>query len=574
MPFDGIFTGKITEELQSAVLCHIDKIYQPSYDELVFLLRKKDFSARLLLCARSGASRVQFTETKRENPATAPLFCMLARKHFSGAKLVAVEQQGRDRLICFSFETTNEMGDRVHPRIICELMGAGANIILLHENGTIIDALHRTDPATAKRLIQPGARYEYPAAQGKLDPISIDAETLARQTLEKGELPLSRALLETIDGFSPLVCRELCYRAFSQDPLTTDANPEKLAAALKEWQDLQQNATPTLLWRDQNTPCDYTYLPITQYGTSVGGEAVETFSRLLDRFYAERDLSERIRRTAAGMIGALTTAEARIRRRRAARREDQKRCEKMEVYRIYGELLKANLYAIAPGSSSATVQNYYDEQCATITIPLDEKLSPANNAAKYFKDYKKSRTALQTLQTLMDEDAAELRYIEAVLESISRCQNTAELLEIQEELQEQGYLPRPKKTGRKPQKSSELRTYTTPSGLTLAVGKNNRQNDELTLRTAHKNDWWFHLKNGPGCHAVILAEGRDVRDEDILMAAQTAAYFSKAADSSQVPIDYTRIRYVKKPHGAKPGMVIYTDQKTLFVTPKKPEEAL
>lgn len=572
MPFDGIFAGKITEELQQAVLCHIDKIYQPSYDELVFLLRKKDFSARLLLCARSGATRVQFTEIKRENPATAPLFCMLARKYFSGAKLLNIEQMGRDRLLRFSFETTDEMGDRVYPQIVCELMGASTNIILLHQDGTIIDALHRTDPAKALRLIQPGARYELPAPQEKSDPVLTEAAILAEQTLQKGEMPLSRALLETLDGFSPLICRELCYRAFGEDPLTTDVDTEALCDILKKWQDEQQHATPTLLWRDGKSPSDYTYLPIMQYGEAVTCESVDGFSRLLDRFYAERDLAERIRRTAAGMTSALTTAEARIRRRQAARREDLIRCEKMDVYRIYGELLKANLYAIAPGSRSATVQNYYDESGAMITIPLDEKLSPANNAAKYFKDYKKSRTAQGTLENLIAEDAEELRYIETVLDSIARCKSTADLLEIGEELQDSGYLLRSKKNPRKTQKASELRIYTTPSGLKLAVGKNNRQNDELTLRTAHKNDWWFHVKNGPGCHAVLLAEGKEVPEEDLLMAAQTAAYFSKAQESAQVPVDYTRIRHVKKPNGAKPGMVIYTDQKTLFVTPRKPEE--
>lgn len=571
MPFDGIFAGKITEELQQAVLCHIDKIYQPSYDALVFLLRKKDFSARLLLCARSGAARVQFTEIKQENPAEAPLFCMLARKYFSGAKITAVEQINRDRIIRFRFETTDEMGDRVFPQIFCELTGAAANIVMVGGNGKIIDALHRSDPATAKRLLQPGARYELPPAQNKQDPLNVSPEQLAGLIIEKKNQPLTKALLDTVDGISPLVCREIAEKAFGEDRTLGTEDWPRLAAALREWQTAIKNARPILLRKD-GLPTDYTYTEIAQYGKTVTSEPCQSYGKLLDGFYAERDSAEHLKRTANDMLGACKTARARILRRREARKQDLLLCRKKENYRIYGELLKANLYRIESGSAAVTVQNYYDEQGDTVTIALDPKLSPAQNAAKYFKEYKKSRTALQTLDDLIAEDGRELDYLETVLDSITRCETAADFSEIRAELQDAGYLSKKQKSAKRMPKSSPFREYKTPSGFRLLVGKNNRQNDELTLRIADKSDWWFHVKGGAGSHTVLFAANGTVTDEDFLTAAEAAAYFSSYTASAQVPVDYTRVRHVKKPNGAKPGMVIYTDQKTLYVTPKEPQK--
>ena len=314
-------------------------------------------------------------------------------------------------------------------------------------------------------------------------------------------------------------------------------------------------------------------MDIRQYGLAVHNEPCESFSRLLDRYFAERDAAEHLKRTANDVIQACGAAEARIRRRLSARQQDMKRCAEKENYRIFGELLKANLYTVRPGSRAVTVVNYYDENGGTITIPLDPKLSAVQNAAKYFKEYKKSRTALQLLEELIAEDGRELDYLASVRDSIERCETAADLREIREELQEAGYLRRSaKKTVSKIRKNIGFREFVSPGGFRLLVGRTNQQNDTLTLRVAQKNDWWFHVKGGPGSHAVLISDGNEVPQDDLLMAAQTAAWFSKSAHSSQVAVDYTRIRHVKKPKNAKPGMVIYTDQHTVFVTPKQPEE--
>lgn len=570
MAFDGGFTRNIVKELNAAAECHIDKIYQPSRDELVFLLRKKGFAARLLICARPGAARLHFTETKYENPAVAPMFCMLARKHFSGARLTAVTQPGLERVVELHFETTDEMGDRVSPKIICELIGNQANIILADGNGRIIDAVRRSDIETAKRLIQPGAMYSYPQPQNKLDILNTDIDAAVKR-VSAFDGALSKAIISAFDGLSPLICREVAYRVCGDDVAAADADRVSLRAELEKLKNQIETGVPSLIVDEDGVPADYTYTDIKQYGTMRHTQISESFSVLLDTYYAKRELQARIHRAAGDVIKLVNNAHTRAVKRLAARKEELVACADREQLRIYGELLKANLYAVENGSRTAEVQNYYDPELKTVSIPLDPALTPAANAAKYFKDYKKSYTAEQTLTALTAEDEKEIAYLESVLDFVGRCETLSDLAEIRAELADAGYLPQKSDNRKRKAAATVFKEYTSREGYRILVGRNNRQNDELTTRVAAKNDLWFHVKNIPGSHVIVCCAGEPVSDETVLYAAGLAALNSKAASSSQVPVDYTQVKYVKKPNGAKPGMVIYTTNQTVYVTPGEDE---
>ncbi len=571
MPFDGGFCHKIAAELNAAVDCHIDKIYQPSRDELVFLLRKKGFAKRLLISAKSGAARVQFTDIKYENPDVPPMFCMLLRKHFSSARLVSIFQPSLERILRFKFETTNEMGDRVSPEIICELIGNQSNIVLLDSDGRIIDAIRRSDIEVAARIIQPGAVYEHPRSQGKLNPLDNEISVIAEKCLHNGELPLSRGILSVIDGFSPLIAREIAYSAYGIDPIISEINdyePFK-NELIRVISDIGIAGSPTLVNRIDGG-ADFSYTDIKQYGSDTKRIKYESFSELLDAFYSERELKSRINHAASDVLKTVNNARARAVKRLSLRKKELEDCADREQNRIFGELLKANLYMIEAGSNSATVQNYYDPDLKTVEIPLNPAISPAANAAKYFKEYKKSHTAEQTLIPLIAEDEQEIVYLDTVLESLERCDSLADISEIREELYDGGYMRRKSGGPRKSKQNTGIfRELLSSEGYRVLIGKNNRQNDYITTKLASKGDLWFHTKNIAGSHIVVMSGGGEISDETIVSAAKLAAFYSKASASSNVAVDYTPIKYVKKPNGAKAGMVIYTTNQTVFVTPDK-----
>lgn len=569
MAFDGGFTYKMISELNTAVNSHIDKIYQPSRDVLVFLLRKKGFAKKLLISAKSGSARVQFTDEKFDNPASPPMFCMLTRKYFSSARFLGAVGKNLERVIELNFETVSEMGDRVTMRIICELIGSQSNIILVSNDGRILDAVRRSDIETSRRLIQPGAVYEYPESQGKLNPTVTTAEVITDRLSECGDIPLSKALLTVIDGFSPLICREISHRIGSDDrPFSPGDRAETVRILNRIISNLKGESTPCLLLKPDGTPADFSYTDITQYGAMYNLKEYPTLSELLDAYYRERESAANIQRLASDILKLLNTALSRAEKRLNVRREELKSCRNRENLRIYGELIKANLHILQNGIRVAEVQNFYDENLATIKIPLDPALSPAANAAKYFKDYKKSYNAEQTLTKLIETDGAEIEYLQSVLESISRCTCAADISEIRQELSDAGYI-RTAARGRKREISSPPAEFKSREGYRILVGKNNTQNDSITTRLASKGDLWFHVKGIPGSHVVVMCGGNDVSEETVLFAARLAAKNSKASTSSNVPVDYTPIKFVKKPNGAKPGMVIYTTNKTVFVTPEE-----
>ncbi len=545
MAFDGAFLYKIISELKTAIDCHVDKIYQPSRDELVFLLRKKGFVKKLLITAKSGSARVQFTENKYENPATPPMFCMLMRKYLSSARLLDIVQPDLERVVVFIFSSTNEMGDVIEIRLVCELIGNSANIILVGANGKIIDSLKHSDIEKSSRLILPNATYQYPEKQEKLNPLICDIETILKRAS-------TASLLSAVDGFSPLICREI-------------ENADNLENIID---DLKNNIKPTLVLTPDNQPFEFSFTEISQYGKSYKNKIFPSFSALLDEFYTAKENIARINSSAKDIIKLITNLKNRTEKKLVLRLNDLKKCQNREQLRIFGELLKANLYAIPKGSSFAEVPNYYDENMETVRIPLNPSISPSANANKYFKDYKKTYTAEQTLTQLTIKDREELVYFESVLDSISRCSSLAELSEIREELSDAGYIKQTQNRKKSKTAPDSFKEFLSCEGYRILVGKNNKQNDYLTTVMASKNDLWFHVKNIPGSHVIVMCKSEEVSEETILQAALLAAQNSKASNSSNVAVDYTPIKYVKKPNGAKPGMVIYTTNKTIYVTPK------
>ncbi len=573
MALDGGFVRKLTAELLEAVDCHIDKAYQPSKDELVFLLRKKGFAKKLLMSARPNSPRVNFTEEKYENPAVPPNFCMLLRKHFGGAKIIGVHQPRFERMIEFIFESSNEMGDRVEPKIICELIGNQSNIIMVSEEGRIIDAVRRSDIETAKRIIWPGAKYEYPEALSKKDITEISAEEIVELIKSLPEMPLWKAILSVCDGLSPLICRETEFEAFGKEILNTEIQDEKsLAVAINNIKTaLLEGGKPIMLLDENSAPKDFSFYPIKQYGNYYKLKEFNSYSELLDAFYSGRDNLNRISKSLGELTRLVNNLTARANRRLNLRLKELEECKNREHLRIYGELIKANIHLISAGTPVARVPNFYDENMAEIEIPLDVTLSPQNNAAKYFKEYKKSYSAEQSLTVLTEKDREEIKYLQTVLLGLSKCEKTSHIAEIREELTASGYIKEKGGNIRKKTAVPKPEEFISPDGFRVLLGKNNIQNDYITTKIADKTDMWFHTKEIHGSHVVVKSEGKELPESTIVFAATLAAKNSKAKESSNVPVDYTLVKYVKKPSGSKPGMVIYTTNKTVFVNPVEKE---
>ena len=548
MAFDGAFLHKITQELSVAVGCHVDKIYQPSRDELVLTLRKKGFAERLLITAKSGNARLHFTANKYENPENPPMFCMLMRKYLNAARLVDIMQPNLERVAVLTFSSSNEMGDIVEIKLVCELIGNKANIILVNENGRIIDSLRHSDVESGGRLILPNAVYEFPEAQNKLNPLTTELSVIIKKAEET-------SYLKTVDGFSPLICREI----------EESENPKE--RFLEILYDLKTAGNPILILDNNNLPFDFTFTDIKQYGSSFKTEKFESFSALLDGFYTKKETVSRINSSAKDIIKLINNLKNRTEKKISLRLLDLEKCKNRETLRVYGELIKANLYSIKNGSKFAEVVNYYDSELKTVKIPLNPAISPSANANKYFKDYKKSYTAEQTLTALIEKDRKELEYFDTVSDSINRSSTLSDLQEIREELEETGYIKRTKDKRKKGNSNSAFKEYTSEEGYRILVGKNNKQNDLITTQIASKLDLWFHAKDIAGSHVLVMSGGKEVSDQTVLQAATLAAKNSKAAASSKVAVDYTPVKFVKKPNGAKPGMVIYTTNKTIFVNP-------
>lgn len=571
MGIDGIYLYQLKTEIENGLNnARIDKIHQPSKEELVLLLRSASGAKRLLISIRPSAPRLNFTQNTFENPQEPPMFCMLMRKHLSGARFIGVEDNGFERIVTLLFEGANEMGDRVRFSLVTELIGKQTNLILVDSDGRIIDSLRRSDIEAGGRMIQPGAVYSLPEKQEKLSVIEIEPVDVI-DAVKTAAMPLSKAFVSVVDGFSPLIAREIVVRAGCDTDKYSNcldlAEETALVGALTDFKRELSCPKPTVLVDDRGIPFEFSYTNITQYGSSAKKLNFDTLSELLDAVYTERDLKERIRSYANELFKLVNNLLSRVAKKIAIRKKEQEKCADGDKWRIYGELLKANLYAVERGVPYVDVQNYYDPELKTVRIPLNVTLTPAQNAQRYFKEYKKCCNAAAMLGQLIEESENELRYIESVADELSRATSVSDLNEIKSELALAGYI-RERGDRKKQMRASAPLEFTSPDGYRVLVGRNNRQNDELTLRTACDGDMWFHTKNIPGSHVIVFCNGEELPDDTVLFAATLAAGHSKAAGSSSVPVDYTRVKYVKKPAGAKPGMVIYKTNKTVYVTPE------
>ena len=559
MALDSVTLSALAAELRGrCVGAKIDKVQQPERDTVLLTLRGQGGSFRLVLCGGVGNARVHVTEASYENPAQPPMFCMLLRKHLLGARIAGIEQPARERILIFSLDAYDEMGAPVQKKLAVEMIGRGTNIILIDGDGHIIDCLRRADSEMSPlRPVLPGLIYRLPLQQTKPDFFALtSAERRAAFAARDTEMPADKWLLDSFSCLSPLNCRELvsrCRGDLSTLPDAMDALAESVEAG---------EFTPWMLIVD-GKPKDFSFQCLTQYGEAAEGEAFPDFSALLDGFYTRRSKAEEIRRRTAALRRSVKSAHDRTVKKLALQAEELKKTEKRDEKRRWGDLITANLYrAPKTGARSMEVEDFYADGCPKVRIPLDPLKSPQANAAAYYKEYTKAKTAEQYLTRLIAENEREAEYLSSVLDELDRAASTADIAEIRRELTGGGYV-KPQK-GREKEKPSAPLRYVSSTGTEILVGRSNIQNDQLTCKTAHKGDLWLHTKTVHGSHVIVRCAGAPVDDATLAEAASLAAYHSQASGGGKVPVDYTRIKFVKKPAGAKPGMVIYTDYETVI----------
>ena len=568
MPFDAIFMTALAGELRQALTGgKVDKLYQPARDEAVLHMRAGRDNVRLLLSASPAHPRAQLTRVPRENPETPPMFCMLLRKHFAGARLLELSQPSMERLLDFRFETLDELGDRVERRLVLECIGRKSNLIMLDGAGRITDCMRRAEvDLSAKRPVMPGLFYAPPEPTGRLDPSAMAPEELRSFVLANASQGdgQDKWLLDTFNGLSPLTARELVF----QGEGTREGLADRLAQLMERVK--AGDFTPTVLLRE-GRPFDFTFQPILQYGPTVELKRYPTFSALLDDFYEQKEAQERVKQRGQDFIRSVTQARNRTAKKIANQEADLARTAGREKLRRYGDIITTNFYAMSRGQSVLRAQDYYDPACPEVDIPLDPLLTPQQNAARYYKDYKKAQKAEEMLTLQIEKNRGELDYLDSVLQMITLSEGDRDLQEIRQELMDNGYLKqhRRKMTAKGKQKIVHAKPleFRSSGGLTILVGKNNSQNDRLTHREADKRDLWLHAQKLHGSHVILKTGGLPPDERSLTEAAMLAAWFSQGRDSGQVPVDYTPVKAVKKPAGAKPGYVIYHTYQTLYVTP-------
>lgn len=574
MALDGVFLSLIKSELSDSLIgARVDKIHQPSRESLVISFRTVGKgNKKLLLSSSAGTARAHFTDREPENPKVPPMFCMLLRKHIGSGKLISIRQDGFERILFFDFEATDELGDRVVLTLAVEIMGRCSNILLISPAGRVIDSIKRVSEDMSRvRCVLPGIEYTLPPREKRLDPLDFQPEELL-SSLESSSQELSKSLVKIFEGISPVVAREAAYFSCRgaervSNSLSGDEKDRLLYffKDMKEKLSSRQNVYCVLRERD-GLMNDFSFIRINQYGNLMISKDFDSPSALLDYFYSERDALAQTRQRADDLFKLLTSLNERVRRRVSAQKIELSETKNRDEFRIVGDLIMSNLWKLEKGMSEVKLENFYGDG-EEIEIKLDPRLTPSQNAQKYYSEYRKADTAEKMLKSLIEKGEEEIRYLESVFDSLSRATTESELFEIREELRSEGYIKSQKQKVKSP-KSLPPAEYLSTDGYRILSGRNNRQNDILTLHSADKNDLWFHVKDITGSHVILQCSGAPT-DTAIEDAAMIAAYNSSARNSSSVPVDYTYVKYVKKPSGSKPGMVIYTDQKTLYVTPEQ-----
>ena len=565
MPLDSVMTTALVSELRGVLInARIDKVQQPERDLILLSIHGPAGNNRLSVCGGVGVARIHLTEAYYENPEHPPMFCMLLRKHLTGARIVSLEQPGRERMLIMHLDCRDEMGEVTKKQLVVELIGRGTNVILTDESGRIIDCLRRVDgDMNSSRQVLPGLFYRLPPSLEKPDFFNVGSEERRRLlSYYDGRNALDKWLLESFSGLSPLICRELVYRAHGEKEL--------LPACMDAFADsVQAGEFSPFLLLYEGKPKEFSFMPITQYGKEMEGETYPSFSALLDAFYTRRSQEEDMRRRTAVLRKTVRNARDRAARKYALQSEELKATARRDEKRRWADLITANLYR-APktgGAKQMEAEDYYQEDCPRVLIPLDPMKTPQQNAAAYYKEYTKAKTAEQYLTRLIGESKRDMDYLSSVLDEIDRAQSELDIAAIRQELGITGWLRerggKSEKQFRGKKEAAPLR-YRCTGGYEILVGRGNVQNDFLTTRLAHKGDLWFHTQKIHGSHVILRCAGADPDDESIRQAAVLAATHSQAKSGGKVPVDYTRVRFVKKPSGALPGMVVYTEQTTVM----------
>jgi len=573
MPFDGTTISSVVHELSVLVGGRIDKITQPEPDEIFLSVRSKGANYKVMLTANSNAPRFGFTKQSKNSPLTAPMFCMVLRKHISSGRILAITQPNFERIVEFRIEAMDEMGDRSEKILIIEMMGKHSNIMLITPEKKILDAIKHVPPSVSTvRHVLPGTEYVPPPSQGKFNPLETSK---SREKFFEilAELPLSKALYQKHIGISPILATEILSRAEIHPESSTLSEAEKsrlYEAFCNVFSKIVNNSFDcSIYYNEAGIATDLAALPFSVYA-HYKSEAFESPSEMLEEFYKRRDESYRISQKTADMRKLIATHQERCRKKSFMYERTQNEIQNRDELRIKGELLTAYLYMVEKGAKSFTAENFYDNN-ELVEIPLDPQLTPSENAQKYFKKYNKQKRTHVALQEQITKNNDDLLYLESVASAMETVVDEADIAEIRAELAEQNFVKkRGAQKSKKMAKAAQPLKYTTSDGFIIFIGKNNTQNDYLTLKMAKANDIWFHTKDIAGSHVILVTNGKEPSETAILEAANHAAYNSRARDGSQVPVDYVAKKHVRKPAGAKPGFVIYDYHKTVYITPKNP----
>lgn len=573
MALDGAFLYAVRSELLSLVGGRVEKIHQPSREEVIISLRTKQGGKKLYISANAGSARVHITECAVDNPQTPPMFCMLLRKRLGSGKLISVRQDGLERILFLDFECVNELGDTVTVTLACEIMGRCSNLIVINHEGRVIDSIKRVDESMSReRSVLPGVRYTLPPRDDRLNFLTAEPEEITRRLREAGAAELSKTLIRVFEGVSPILAREWTYfagRGAHIESGSIDGDQlDRLMFTIKRTREqlLSGECCFSAVSDKEGRLKDFSFIRLSQFGTLMYTKELPGASQLLDYFYSERDRSARTKQRANDLFKLLMNLTERTSRRIAVQREELAACAGKDFSKLCGDLISANMYRIQKGDSSAVVENFFEEGSPDIEIKLDVRKTPAQNAQYYYNEYKKAVTAEEKLAVQIEKGEEELQYLDSVFDSLTRASSENDIIQLRLELREQGYV-RSSGGKAKPPKALPPIEYRSGDGFTILVGRNNKQNDQLSLKFAEKSDVWLHTQQITGSHVLILTDGETPPDSTIEQAAVIAAVNSSGRDSGLVPVDYCLAKFVKKPAGAKPGKVIFTNYKTAFVKP-------
>ena len=571
MALDGAFLFAVKNELSQLIGGRIEKIHQPSREEVIISIRTRHGGKKLYISANAGSARIHITEKNVDNPQTPPMFCMLLRKRLGNGKLIAIRQDGLERILFLDFECINELGDVVVITLACEIMGRCSNLIIVSD-GKIIDSIKRVDSEMSReRMVLPAMSYTLPPKNDRLNFLTADGEEIIDRLHQFPQTELSKALIRVFEGISPVLAREWTFYAGNGQHLDGNVTGQALVRLLfiiqrTKSQLLDGQCCFNVASTKDGILKDFSFVPLAQYGDLMDIKVLPTASELLDFFYSERDNTVRTKQRANDLFRLLVNLTDRITRRISVQRDELSACSDRDYYKLCGDLISANIYRIKKGDKSVLLENFYDENFPTIEISLDVRKTPSQNAQYYYNEYKKSLTAEKKLSEQIEHGTEELQYLDSVFDSLTRATSENDIIQLRLELREQGYIKSANGKA-KPPKALPPIEYKSSDGYTILVGRNNCQNDKLSLKFAEKSDIWLHTQSITGSHVIIVTNGDTPPDKTIEEACIIASVNSKGRDSNLVPVDYCLARYVKKPSGAKPGKVIFTNYKTAFVKP-------